>query len=301
MKQPTSLFVYLEERRALVEKALARSIPAATVPPETLHQAMRYSLLGGGKRLRPIMVLCAAEAVAGPSKSVILNAMHAACAVEMLHACSLIHDDLPCMDDDDIRHRQPAAHRVFGEAVALLAGDALLTRAFGQLTSVTCPKRYPLSMLLVEMSDSVGSRRLIGGQVADLEAEGKPASIAQVRFIHERKTAEMVTLSLRLGAMTANATPLQLRRLTEFGTALGLAYQIIDDILDVTQSSETLGKSAGKDLRARKATYPAAIGLDAAKREAARLTCRAQRALDALGPKAFRLAQLSNRLLARTS
>lgn len=294
-----SLFVYLEKRRALVEKSLASCIPSAATRPETLHQAMRYSLLGGGKRLRPILVLCAAESLGDDSEYVISNALPAACAVELLHICSLIHDDLPSMDDDDFRHRKPAAHRVFGEAVALLAGDALLSRAFGLLAEINCPKRYPLSVMLKEMTLSIGSRRLIGGQVADLEAKAKNASLDQVRFIHERKTAEMVRLALRLGAMTANATPVQLDKLTDFGTALGLAYQVIDDILDVTERSERLGKTAGKDAKAGKATYPAVIGIDASKREAARLTRKALKSLDSLGESTYRLRQIAERLLSR--
>lgn len=293
------LFVYLEKRRAFVEKALSRSIPAATVRPESLHQAMRYTLLGGGKRLRPIIVLATAEAIGGPEPAVITNALPAACAVELIHASSLIHDDLPCMDDNDSRHRRPAAHRVFGEAIALLAGDALLTRAFALLSSVKAPKRYPLATLLAEMSNSVGSKRLIGGQVADLEAEGKPVKLAQVRFIHQRKTAEIVALSVRLGAMTANATPAQLKALTKFSYALGMAYQVIDDILDVTESGEKLGKDAGKDAKAGKATYPAAIGLDASMREAGKLTRRALKSLDDLGTGSSRLRHIAERLLTR--
>ena len=301
MPQPISLFVYLEKQRAIVEKALARSIPPATTRPETLHQAMRYSLLGGGKRFRPILVLCAAEAVAGAKSAAVKNAMPAACAIEMLHACSLIHDDLPCMDDGDLRHRRPSTHKMFGEANALLAGDALLTRAFGILTEIKPPARYPLSHILGEMAFSVGSQRLIGGQVADLEAVGKNASLEAVRFIHERKTGEMVSLALRLGAMTANATAAQLKKLTNFGKSLGLAYQVIDDILDVAQDSAQLGKSAGRDARAGKATYPAAVGLAAAKKEAASLTRKALSSLDGLGPNALRLRQIAVRLLKRDS
>jgi len=301
MSRKTSLFVYLEKQRALVERALARSIPPATTRPESLHQAMRYTLLGGGKRLRPILVLSAAETIAGSTKSVIAKAMPAACAVEMLHACSLIHDDLPCMDDDDFRHRRPAAHRMFGEAVALLAGDALLTKAFETIAKIPPTSRYPISSMLRDTARSIGSENLIGGQVADLEASAETCSAADLQFIHSRKTAEMVRLALRLGGMTANATPAQLRELTNFGSALGLAYQVIDDILDVTQGSEKLGKTAGKDARAGKATYPAVFGLEAAKKEAARLTRQALVCADRLGDGAFRLKQIASRLLQRES
>lgn len=301
MARNSSLFVYLEKKRALVERALAASVPAATTRPETLHQAMRYSLLGGGKRLRPILVLCAAEAVGGGKTGVTARAMPAACAVEMLHTCSLIHDDLPCMDDDDLRHRRPAAHRMFGEAVALLAGDALLTRAFEIVAEMEGTPRYPAAAMLREMAHSVGSRRLIGGQVADLEAKARSTAADEIRFIHSRKTAEMISLALRLGAMTANATPAQLRGLSEFGSALGLAYQVIDDILDITQASDRLGKTAGKDAKSGKATYPAVFGIEAAKKEAARLTRKALACAEQLEERGFRLKQIAARLLQRES
>jgi geranylgeranyl diphosphate synthase type II len=257
---------------------------------------MRHSLLAGGKRLRPILTMAAAETCGVKDPAGILPA---ACAVELIHTYSLVHDDLPCMDDDDLRRGRPTSHKVFGEGVAVLAGDALLTRAFGLIAEIKPAKRYPLSLLLEEMASAAGSLQLIAGQVADLEAEGKKLSIADVRFIHERKTAAMVVLSLRLGAMSANATPAQLKALTEFGQALGLAFQIIDDILDVTQSSEQLGKSAGKDLKASKATYPAVIGLEASRKEAARLTNKALRALDPLGSRGGRLREMGGYLLGR--
>ena len=296
VRNPDGLSLYLEEQRRIVEKALARAVPATSVRPGTIHQAMRHSLLAGGKRLRPILTLAAAETCGVKDPAGILPA---ACAVELIHTYSLVHDDLPCMDDDDLRRGRPTSHKVFGEGVAVLAGDALLTRAFGLIAEIKPAKRYPLSLLLEETANAAGSLQLIAGQVADLEAEGKKLSIADVRFIHERKTAAMVVLSLRLGAMSANATPAQLKALTEFGQALGLAFQIIDDILDVTQSSEQLGKSAGKDLKASKATYPAVIGLEASRKEAARLTNKALRALDPLGSRGGRLREMGGYLLGR--
>lgn len=291
------LSFYLIKQRALVEAALKCSVPAATVRPVMIHKAMRYSLLAGGKRLRPILALVAAEAcgLTDPAKI-----MPAACAVELIHTYSLIHDDLPCMDDDDLRRGRPTSHKVFGEGVAVLAGDALLTQAFALLAKVTPPKRYPLSSLLEETTMAAGSLQLIAGQVADLEAEGKKLTLSDVRFIHKRKTAALLVLSLRLGAMTANATSSQLKALTEFGLALGLAFQIIDDILDVTQSSEQLGKSAGKDLAAAKATYPAVIGLEASRNAAARLTKKAHAALKSLGKKGTRLLEIADYLLGRS-
>jgi geranylgeranyl diphosphate synthase type II len=223
----------------------------------------------------------------------------AACAVELIHTYSLIHDDLPCMDDDDLRRGHPTSHKVFGEGVAVLAGDALLTRSFGLLAQVTPAKRYPLSLLLAETADAAGSLQLIAGQVADLEAEGKKLTIREVRFIHERKTAAMIVLSLRLGAMIAGASPGQLKALTDFGNSLGLAFQILDDILDVTATSQQLGKSAGKDLKSLKATYPAVIGLEAARKEAKIQTQKAHRSLEVLGSRGARLRELGESLLKR--
>ena len=290
------LSVYLETRRKLVERVLGLCLPASTVRPTTIHRAMRYSLLAGGKRLRPILTLAAAEACSAKD---LTNILPAACAVELIHTYSLIHDDLPCMDDDDMRRGRQTSHKVFGEGIAVLAGDALLTRAFGLLATVKTAKRYPLSRLLSETETAAGSLQLIAGQVADLEAEGKKLSIRDVRFIHGRKTAAMIVLSLRLGAMIAGATPRHLTALTDFGASLGLAFQILDDILDVTATSEQLGKSAGKDLKAAKATYPGVIGLEAARKEAGIQTRKALRSLDVLGMRGVRLREIGESLLKR--
>lgn len=294
--QADGLFRYLGQRRKLLEKALQGALPAASLKPATIHRAMRYSLLAGGKRLRPILTLAAAEACGVTDPTPVLPA---ACAVELIHTYSLIHDDLPCMDDDDLRRGRPTCHRVFGEGVAVLAGDALLTRAFALIGKIDPPERYALPVFLRETAEAAGSLQLIAGQVADLEAEGRKLSIGDVRFIHERKTAALVTLSLRLGAMVANATPRDLKALTEFGQALGLAFQILDDILDVTATSEQLGKSAGKDLKASKATYPAVLGLATARKEAERVTRLALRSLDPLGARGIRLRVIGEHLLER--
>jgi geranylgeranyl diphosphate synthase, type II len=290
------LSVYLEDRRKLIERELSRLLPASSVRPATIHRAMRYSLLGGGKRLRPILTLAASEACGAKN---LTNILPAACAMEMIHTYSLVHDDLPCMDDDDLRRGRPTAHKVFGEGIAVLAGDALLTRAFGLLGMVKPARRYPLSRLLEETVTAAGSLQLIAGQVTDLEAEGKKLSIRDVRFIHERKTAAMIVLSLRLGAMIAGATAPQLKALTDFGTSLGLAFQILDDILDVTATSEQLGKSAGKDLKAAKATYPAVLGIKAARKEAEIQTTKALRFLDVLESRGARLREIGESLLKR--
>ncbi len=290
-----SLKVYLTRQSAAVEKALDRHLPRATAKPVTIHKAMRYSLLGGGKRLRPILCLAAAEACGGKAEA----ALPLACAVECIHTYSLIHDDLPCMDNDDFRRGRPTNHKVFGEGVAVLAGDALLTIAFEIAATAPGTRRYPVAALIAELAQASGSRWLIGGQVADLEGEGKAATLRELRFIHEAKTAALLTSAIRLGAMSANATPARLEALSAFGKNLGLAFQVIDDILDVTQSSEKLGKSAGKDVAAQKTTYPALLGLEKSRREAQRLTTAALDALEPFGAKAETLRALAAYLLDR--
>jgi geranylgeranyl diphosphate synthase type II len=286
---------YLAARAREVDAALARFLPKASTRPATIHRAMRYSLLGGGKRIRPILCLAAAEACGGHLE----NALPPACALECVHTYSLIHDDLPCMDNDDLRRGRPTSHKVFGEAVAVLAGDALLTQAFEILATIRETSRYRLKDFLLELASAAGSKKLIAGQVTDLEGEGKRSSRAELRFTHQCKTAAMIVASVKLGAMTADATPKELAALGKFGHSLGLAFQVIDDILDVTQTSEKLGKSPGKDEASQKATYPSIIGLQASRKEARRLTDLAHRALDPLGRKAEQLRQLADYLLAR--
>ena len=256
---------------------------------------MRYSLFAGGKRLRPILCLAAAEACGGK----IDNAMPLACAMECIHTYSLVHDDLPSMDNDDFRRGRATCHKVFGDGIAVLAGDALLTLAFEIVSRAKPTRRYDMSMLLREIAVAAGSQKLIAGQVADLEAEGRKTDRAQLRYIHENKTAAILTSTVRLGAMSANADPRKLAAITKFGRALGLAFQVIDDILDVTQTSEKLGKSAGKDIAAKKATYPAVIGLDKSRAEARRLTRQAHTALSIFGAKAEALHALANYLIER--
>jgi geranylgeranyl diphosphate synthase, type II len=286
---------YLTARQNEVDRALDRFLPKESVPPATIHKAMRYSLFAGGKRLRPILCLAAAEACGGKSA----GALPHACAVECIHTYSLIHDDLPSMDNDDLRRGRPTCHKVFGDAIAILAGDALLTIAFEIAAKTRKVSRYDVRDVFREVADAAGSRKLIAGQVADLEAEGRTLSREQVRSIHKNKTAALLTTSIRLGAMAANATTKQLAAVTAFGRALGLAFQVIDDILDVTQTSEKLGKSAGKDIAAKKATYPAVFGLEKSRSEARRLTTRAHRSLEALGDDAIVLRALADYLLAR--
>jgi geranylgeranyl diphosphate synthase type II len=286
---------YLKSQTALVDRALDRFLPKATAKPATLHKAMRYSLFAGGKRLRPVLTLAAAEACGGK----VADALPAACAVECIHTYSLVHDDLPCMDDDDLRRGRPTNHKVFGEGIAVLAGDALLTVAFEILARTKPAKRYPAAAQFAELAHAAGSRWLVGGQVADLEGEGRPLTAAELEYIHRCKTAALLTTSIRLGAMSANATEAQLKALTTFGESVGLAFQVIDDILDVTQSSEKLGKTAGKDVHAQKATYPAIHGLEKSRQTARRLTAKASAALVPLKTKAATMQALADYLLAR--
>lgn len=286
---------YLGKRQKLVDAALDRLLPKASVKPPTIHKAMRYSLFAGGKRLRPILCLAAAETCEGD----IAKALPLAGAVECVHTYSLIHDDLPCMDNDDFRRGRPTSHKVFGQGIAVLAGDALLTIAFEMAAKCDAPPRYPHAVIIKELAEASGSQYLIAGQVADIENEGKKITARQLQYIHERKTAALIRASLRLGAMSAGATPGQLKNISDFGLALGLAFQIIDDILDVTQTSEQLGKSAGKDVSAQKATYPALLGLDGAEKAADRWTARARAALKPFGKKAASLNAIADYLLIR--
>jgi geranylgeranyl diphosphate synthase type II len=276
---------------------LDRFLPKATAKPATIHKAMRYSLFAGGKRMRPALVLAAAEACGGTHES----AMPLACAVECIHTYSLIHDDLPGMDNDDMRRGKPTNHKVFGEGMAILAGDALLTQAFEIAASCTGWKRYTVKDVVLEIAKASGSLQLIAGQVADLEGEGQKISRAQLRYIHERKTSALLACSVRLGGMSANCTPAQLDALTDFGYHVGLAFQVIDDILDVTQTSEQLGKTAGKDEKAQKATYPSIVGLEKSRIIAAELTAKAEAALQPFRGKAVALEAISDYLLQRKS
>jgi geranylgeranyl diphosphate synthase type II len=289
---------FIASYRPEIERALRQAVPKATVRPQVLHKAMRHSLFAGGKRLRPLLVLAAAHACGGKPA----HALPLAAAVECLHTFSLVHDDLPCMDDDDLRRGVPTCHVEFGEAVALLAGDALQALAFELTASHPGTTRHPSGAMVKELAMAAGSLHLVGGQVLDMEAEGRAkTTLAQLKAIHLGKTAALLTACLRLGGMSANATPTQLDALTAFGTHLGLAFQVVDDILDCTQTSEKLGKTAGKDAAAGKATYPAILGLPKARREADKLTRQAMAALDPLGGRATLLQAFAEKMLARDS
>ncbi len=286
---------YLEARILSVNRALNGFLPRASTKPATIHKAMRYSLFAGGKRMRPAVCLAAAEACGGSER----NAMPLACAVECIHTYSLIHDDLPAMDNDDFRRGKPTNHKVFGEGIAVLAGDALLTQAFEIAAKSKGWPRYSHRDIILEIAKASGSLQLIAGQVADLEGEGKKISADQLKYIHERKTSALLCCSVRLGGMSANCTAAQLKALTDFGYNVGLAFQIIDDILDITQTTEQLGKTAGKDTAAQKATYPSIVGLEKSRALASQLTQRAFAALKIFKGKAVALEALAEYLLRR--
>jgi geranylgeranyl diphosphate synthase type II len=286
---------FLVNSTAAVNRALDAFLPPPTTKPTTVHKAMRYSLFAGGKRMRPALCLAAAEACDGSSPA----AMPLACAVECIHTYSLVHDDLPAMDNDDFRRGKPTNHKVFGEGIAVLAGDALLTQAFEVAARCKGWPRYPHQAIILELARASGSLQLIAGQVADLEGEGRDISAKELQYIHERKTSALLCCSVRLGGMSANCTSSQLQALTQFGYNVGLAFQVIDDILDVTQTSETLGKTAGKDTKAKKATYPAIVGLGRSRKIAERLTQNAFSSLKVFKGKSAALAALAEYLLKR--
>jgi geranylgeranyl pyrophosphate synthase len=270
---------------ARVEAALARLLPPADTRPARLHQAMRYSLEAGGKRLRPVLCVAAAE-LCGASPD---DALPAAVALECVHTYSLIHDDLPCLDNDDLRRGRPTLHRAFDEATALLAGDALLTHAFVLLSTAHADRPTLAHALIRELADAAGSRRLIGGQMEDVLAEKRTdVSATDLEFIHRNKTAAMLEASLVLGGLVAGAPEKTLAALREVGRHLGLCFQIVDDVLDATADQATLGKTPGKDARAGKATYVSLHGLETARQLATEQTAAALRALGAVpGDSAF--------------
>jgi geranylgeranyl diphosphate synthase type II len=294
-----SLDDYVHERRAAVDAELERCLPAETVPPRTVHAAMRYSVFAGGKRLRPILVIAGAEAVGGRMQDV----MRTASALECIHTYSLIHDDLPAMDDDDYRRGQLTNHKVYGEAMAILAGDGLLTLAFRLIADNAATASSPdaLRAVLAEIADAAGTLGMVGGQVVDIESEGKKISAETLEYIHMHKTAALIRASLRSGAMLAGATPAQLDAIGTAGTRLGLAFQVVDDILDVEGSLAELGKTAGSDQRKQKATYPDHHGLEASRVMARTLIEEAKAAVASFGPAAEPIRALADFVLARRS
>ncbi len=252
-------FAYIERKRQQVDLLLDQYLPAESVYPSALHKAMRYSVLAGGKRLRPILTMASYEAFGGDDEKIINPA---ACALEYVHTYSLIHDDLPCMDDDDLRRGMPTLHKKFGEAIAVLAGDALHDLAFRLLAQSGSAEAVK------ELADAIGTHGMLGGQMADVEAEGKNVNLEQVIFIHSHKTGALIRASVRIGAILAGLEGDRLRKLSQYGEKIGLAFQIIDDILDVEGDQKKLGKEVGSDCRNNKATYPGTAGMEQAHRDA---------------------------------
>ncbi len=254
--------VYLKEKKELVDRLLDSFLPSSAVPPTILHSAMRYSVLAPGKRLRPILALSAYEYCNGDTTANDCPIYFAMGALEMVHTYSLIHDDLPCMDDDDLRRGMPTCHKKFGEATAVLAGDALHDEAFALLA------RTGSTQAVMELAEALGTMGMIGGQIADVEAEGHQVTKEDVINIHNRKTGALIRCSVRLGAILADADSDTLTQITRFGEKIGLAFQIIDDVLDVEGDTKRLGKNVGSDSKKKKATYPSAVGIEQARKDA---------------------------------
>src|SRR6184192_3579204 len=290
-----NLKAYLRSRQLEIDRTLDRYLPKANTKPATLHKAMRYSLFAGGKRLRPILCLAAAEACRGN----IGNALPLACALECIHTYSLVHDDLPSMDNDDFRRGRPTCHKVFGEAIAVLAGDALQTQAYQVLARLHCAAESRVR-IIEEISRGTGTvNGMIGGQVVDLEAEHTQPDLKMLEYIHRSKTAALITASVVSGGLYAGADEPAVAKLRSFGQSIGLAFQIIDDVLDVTQTSEQLGKTAGKDTAAEKATYPALFGVDQSLRKADALAQAALASLDTFGSRGEKVKALARFLVER--
>jgi geranylgeranyl diphosphate synthase, type II len=296
---------FFEQDRLAVDAALDRLLPGETTEPQSIHTAMRYSVFAGGKRIRPILCLEAArifkpdtgsDASGKPEAS---PAMHAACAIEFIHTYSLIHDDLPALDNDDLRRGKPTCHKKFGEATAILAGDGLLTLAF-QIIGESHTSAERTLAILQEVSSAAGTvNGMVGGQVADLESEGKPVEPQTLEYIHRSKTAALIRASVSTGAISAEAGIADVARLRRFGETIGWAFQVTDDILDVEESSAALGKTAGKDIAQQKATYPAVFGVAQSYEIAAKLANDAIVQLDSFGERASRLRALAEFLVQR--
>jgi geranylgeranyl diphosphate synthase type II len=286
----------LAQGQALTDAALDRLIPPETQRPQSIHQAMRHSVFAGGKRLRPVLCMEAGRMIAGSSPPGIEEL---GAALEMLHTYSLIHDDLPALDNDDLRRGRPTCHKVFGDAIAILAGDALQTQAYEILARLECPPEARVRIIETIARGTGTVDGMIGGQVADLEAEHTPPTAEMLEYIHRAKTAALITASVASGGIYAGARDNEVTKLRAFGRAIGLAFQIVDDVLDVTQTSEQLGKTAGKDTAAQKATYPALFGIEESERKADALVASALAELDDFGQRAQTLKDLARYLVER--
>src|SRR5438094_4309701 len=276
---------FFEENRLAVDAALEKLLPAATAQPSSIHAAMRYSVFAGGKRIRPILCLETARIFTAD----VTPALHPACAIEFIHTYSLIHDDLPALDNDDLRRGKPTCHKKFGEAIAILAGDGLLTLAFETIGAAPVPPERRVAMLS-EIASAAGTvNGMVGGQVADIEAERKPVDAKTLEYIHRSKTAALIRASVTAGALCAGAPPEDVARLRHFGETIGWAFQVTDDILDVEESSAALGKTAGKDMAQQKATYPSVFGLERSHEIAKDLATKAIAELIPYAERASRL------------
>ncbi|MDD5560259.1 polyprenyl synthetase family protein [Candidatus Methylomirabilis sp.] len=313
---PEELGRYLEERRLLVDEALDRYLPGAGDHPKEIHEAVRYSVFAGGKRLRPILILAAAEAAGGQVE----QALAAAAAIELIHTYSLIHDDLPAMDDDDYRRGRLTCHKVYGEAMAILAGDALLTQAF-ILLSLPPPLRQSSGQasgqaeqskatdtqrsaevrlgVIQEIAQAAGSKGMVGGQVVDMLYEDREVDLPTLTYLHEHKTGALIRACLRVGGLLASAASEQMEALTRYGERIGLAFQIVDDILDLEGNLEALGKQAGSDLRKKKATFPSLLGIEESRRWAHRLVSEAKQAVVIFGDRGAALAAIAEFVVMR--
>jgi geranylgeranyl diphosphate synthase type II len=292
------LHEYLAEQAKLVDVELDRRVPSEDTPPQTIHRAMRYSLFAGGKRIRPILCIEAARTISDSPHGV----ETVACALEMVHTYSLIHDDLPALDNDDYRRGKPTCHKMFGEAMAILAGDALLTHAFHVIAGkedVESERRASMTLELATAACTPDG--MVAGQVADLEGEGKTPKPQLLESIHRAKTGALLRASVRIGGIYAGANPGQLQMLSRYGEHIGLAFQIVDDVLDIEQSSEALGKTAGKDAKQHKVTFPAVYGMEQSRRMADQERSRAHQALEIFGSRASRLHDLADLIVDRTA
>ena len=298
----TPLAEFLVEQQRLIDAALDRLTPPASALPETIHKAMRYSLFAGGKRIRPILCLQAAAAVSDSEPESIPGAINAACSLEMIHTYSLIHDDLPALDNDDYRRGKPTCHKVFGEAMAILAGDSLFTLAIQTLATIDGLDPSRQIQLIRELSFSSGTvEGMIGGQVTDIEGERQPPTPELLDRIHRAKTGALLKASVRMGAICGGADEKGVASVSDYGEHVGLAFQIVDDILDVEESSEALGKTAGKDVAQGKITFPAVYGLEESRKMAAEQCAHAHAALEPLGDRAHRLHQIADLIVHRKS
>ncbi len=289
---------FLEEQRKRVDQELDRLLPPADTFPQSIHQAMRHSVFAGGKRLRPILCIEAGRLLGGQDDAL----LRVGSALELIHTYSLIHDDLPALDNDDLRRGKPTCHRAFGEATAILAGDALLTLAFEVFAEPCSISAECQVRLIYEVARAIGTRQgMVAGQVVDMEATNQTVDAAMLEFIHSSKTGAFLCAAVRCGGIFAGAQEADLARLTIYGRKIGLAFQIVDDLLDVLGSSATLGKTAGKDDHMRKATYPAIYGIDESRRIASRLIEEACESLEFYGEQAHRLQQIAYFLIERTA